>query len=485
MKKTWLIILSALLLFVPSVLVFFSGDDWFHLRITQIGSLGEFLNFFSFSHTAQSAAFYRPLPTQLFFYIFQHLFGLTAWPYHLFVLICFGYSLYLVYLFAGKIQKSTTKEPRTINFALITTLAYGLSISNFTRLYFLSAFQEISLVIFSLLCLLSFPKSVLKTIVFFVLALLSKETAVVIPLLLLLFNFKYLKKNSMHLTSVICISVVYLYFRFMVFGGAVGDSYVWNFSPVKAANTLMWYVLWSFGAPELLVDYVGSGLRLVPKFFVDYPVWWKVIIPLLGGTLLTTLILFIQRGRGLLRYYVTRNDELKTQSIQFMKYILFFLISISPVIFLPSHKFALELGLPLVGFSLAIAWLIPKKLNILSFCFFAFFVFLNLSMNYLTHTRHYSVSRGEISQKVYRYFSENYPQYPFGSYFVFINDSTDHGEQWGQSKQISQALSGSDFFKVFYKIPDIKVYYQDIPDEYPTSDILRIQLSTKQFLINE
>ncbi len=465
-----------ILIFLPSLFVFFSGDDWFHLRITQINSIGEFLNFFTFSHTAQSAAFWRPLPTQVFFYVFQSLFGLTVWPYHLFVLICFAYSLYLVYRLAQR-------ELRTTSLALIAVIIYAFSVSNFTRLYFLSAFQEISLVIFSLLCLLNFPISKIKALVFFVLALMSKETAVVIPLLLLLYNFKEIKKNLVSFLPIGGILLVYLYFRFVVFGSPEGDSYVWNFSPVKAANTLMWYVLWSFGAPELLVDYMGSGLRLVPKLFTDYAVWWRVIIPLLLGTIGATALLFIQKIREL---FFKKGDGFPIRSgmTEVFKYILFFLITILPVLFLPSHKFALELGLPLVGFSLAIAWLMPKKLNILSFCFFTFFVFLNLSMNYLTYTRHYSMSRGEVSQSVYRFMREKYPTPPELQYFEFVNDADDNGEIWGQSKQISQALSSSDFFKVYYNNRDIKVYYQDMPEATPAG-WTPVYLSTKQFLPNE
>src|SRR5258706_3658921 len=462
-KKTHLlahVIFGCFLIYLPSLLNFFSGDDWFHVRITQFLSFNQFLDVFSFTHTNQSAAFYRPIPTQVCFFVFQALFGLNAWPYHLFVLICFGYSLFLVYQFARKQFGYESK-------AILATAIYGLSVSNFTRIYFLSSFQEVALVIFSLLCLLSFPNSKVKSIIFFVIALLSKETAVILPLLILLFNFKIIKKNLASILPTVVILLIYLFLRFKVFGNTVGDSYLWNFSPAKAANTLMWYVLWSFGAPELLVDYVGSGLRLVPKFFTDYPLWWKIILALLFGTLATSSLLLLKR--------------LKNIDSSFAKYVLLFLMTILPVLFLPAHKFSLELGLPLVGLSLCLAWLLPKKNTFLATIFFFFYIALNLSMNYLTYTRHYSVSRGAISLKVYDYFSKNYPIYPSGKYFQFINDSGDFGSQWGQSKQISQALSGSDFFKVFYKSSDKKVYYQDIPEVTP-SNKSPIYLSTKQFL---
>lgn len=460
MRKTYSLFIALTSIYILSIPNFLSGDDWFHLRITQIHSISEFLNFFSFIPNAQSAALYRPLPTQVFFFIFQKIFGLTVWSYHLFVLLCFSYSLYLLYLFAKKQFNDKTK-------ALLTVSIYGLSVSNFTRLYFLSSFQEISLVIFSLLCLLSFPKSKIKALLFFILALLSKETAVVLPVLLVLFNFTFVRKNFKQFLPISVVLAIYLYLRFKFFGNAVGDSYLWNFSPIKAANTLMWYALWCLGAPELLVDYVGSGLRLVPKFFTDYAFWWKIILPLLLGTITTISILFVQR--------------IKKVDLSFLRYLLFFLVSLTPVLFLPAHKFALELGLPLVGFSLVIVWLLPKRMGLVSYLFVCLYALLNLSMNYLTYTRHYSVSRAEISQRIYLYLSKNYPKYPTGSYFEFINDTEDNGKQWGQSKQISQAISGSDMFQVFYRDPSIKIFYQDIP-EARSLDQKPILLSTKQFI---
>ncbi len=438
--------------FLPLLGNFFSGDDWFHLRISQITTMGEFFNFFSFSANAHTASFYRPLSTQVFFFIFQKLFSLTVWPYYLFGLLFFGYSLYLVYKFSG---------------SKMVAFIYGISVSNFTRLYFLSAFQELFLVVFSLLTLVNFKKRPYLSLLFFVLALLSKETAIVLPLLILIFNHKDLKKNTVYLTSITCVSAIYLYFRLFHFGLATGDSYLWNFSPVKVINTLMWYILWSIGAPELLLDYVGSGLKLVPKLFIDYPVWWRFIIYPLVGAVISLLVLSFKK--------------LKQIDLNIVKYILFFLVTIAPVIFLPSHKFALELGLPLVGFSMAVVWLIPQKLSILSYCFFVFYISLNLSMNYLTYTRHYSVSRGEISKRVYNYFQTSFPKYPIGKHFFFVNDAKDYGNIWGQSRQISQAVSGSDIFKVIYNNSEARALYEDIDGkEKQNGDT--ISISTAQFL---
>jgi hypothetical protein len=460
-KKAQIIsILVLVLLYAFSISTFFSGDDWFHLRISQINSLTEFTNFFSFVPTDQSAAFYRPLSTQVFFFILQKMFGLTVWPYHVFVLLCFSYSLYLVNQFAQREFKDSTK-------AWLTMIIYGLSVSNFTRIYFLSAFQEIALVIFSLLCLLSFPKSIFKSVCFFVLALLSKETAVVLPFLILIFNYKNIKRSSFRLLVFLIPLLVYLYPRLNLFGMVAGDSYHWVFSVGKTLNTIFWYILWSFGAPELLIDYIGSGFRPIARLFTDYPGWWQVILFLLFGTLSSSFLLFL--------------TKIKELNFSLLKYTLFFILSLSPFIFLPAHKFALELGLPLVGFALSVAWLLPKKKSYLSVVFLLFYTILNLSMNYLTYVRHYSVSRGEISQRVYSYLVQKHPTYPSNSYFEFINDTTDNGKEWGQSKQVSQSLSGSDMFKVFYKDKSIKVFYEDFEDDRPDK-LVPVRLSTEYFL---
>ena len=475
------------LFYLPSLGNFFSADDWFHLRLSQIDSLQQFFNFFSFSQNQETASFYRPLSTQVFFFLFQKLFGLTAWPYYLFGITLFAISIYLVKKFSSLYLDNQT--------SILAAIIYGVSVSNFTRVYFVSAFQELFLVVFSLLTLINFKSKPKLSLMFFVLALLSKETAIVLPALILLLNYKHIKNNFQSLQSTtyptIILSIVYLNYRFLHFGLATGDSYLWNFSPTKMVNTLGWYTVWSFGAPELLADYVGSGLRLIPRFFIDYPFWWPLIIfpllILLTGTLMAFLFnlyrhreetksLWRSPARGLLQYFVIRNDSVG-------RFALFFVISLLPVLFLPQHKFALELGLPLVGFSLALALLLQKSKHHLFLFSFSLYLFYNLSMNYLTYTRHYSVSRGDISQKVYQYFLEKYQFPPQNKYFMFVNDAIDNGAIWGQSKQISQSLSGSDFFKVFYNNKDYSVYYQDIPEsKHLLPEISAINLSTKQFL---
>ncbi len=449
-KTLELIIVFSVLLFSPSLFNFFSADDWFHLRLSQIENFSQFLNFFKFTSTLQSASFYRPIPTQLFFFIFQSLFGLNQIPYYFFVLICFAFSLFLVYQLSFLLSKSA-------NQALITTFIYSFSVTNFSRIYFLSAFQEIILVIFSLLCLIKYlEKKHFWSLIFFVLALMSKETAVIIPLLLVGLNFLNQKLKIKKLLPFFLILSLYLYLRLQVFGLTQGDTYVWNFSPKTTLNTLMWYVIWTLGAPELFVDYLGGGFRVIPRFFTDYPIYSYLI--LIG--LLSTISLLILNT---IRHFKKLN-----QLTLFAGF--WFLITLLPVIFLPQHKFTLELGLPLFGFALFISQVTVKhKLGILLLLVFLIF---NLSMNRLTYTRDYSTRRANLSRQIYKHLQNNYPDITSNTNFIFTNEKT--------TIQIDHAISGSNMFQVFYHNHNLEVFYPH-STQAPTPTKSPITIDSNQF----
>lgn len=456
--------LLAIFLYLPSLFTFFSGDDWAHMRASQILNFSEFLNFFSFTHNAQSLTFYRPLPQQVFFFLFSNVFGINALPYHLFVIICFGISLFLLFKLAQKLKFSDTQ-------ASLSVFLYAIAVANFPRIYFLSAFQDVLLPLFVIASLIMFlDRKYILSIIFFIFSLMSKETAVVTPLLLLGLIFLTHKNKIKNIVPYFAITLIYLFLRFKYFGGAEGDSYVYNFSIQKILNTLFWYIAWTFGAPETLVDYVGSGLKIVPKFFTDFPVW-SIIILLELGSLISIFIISLL--------------TLKNQIIKNSRFILFclflFLVSLAPVIFMPWHKFTHALSLPMIGSSLALGFLFANR-NIFVKLFLFVYIITNISMMLFIYPRHYSVNRALISQKVYQYFSVNYPTPPADSYFMFTNNKTSRNEGRNQSKEVSFALSQSDFFKIFYQDRNYEVQYEDIARNSTPSGT-SILLDSSQFLI--
>lgn len=424
------IIIFSVIVFFPTLFNFFSADDWFHLHLSQINSLQEFLNFFSFVSNDQSAAFYRPLPTQLFFFIFHSLFRLNAIPYYFFVLISFAFSLFLVYQLAFIMTKSKFQS-------LITLFVYGFSVTNFSRIYFLSAFQEIALVIFSLLTLIKFlQQRYFLAIIFFILALMSKETAVVLPLILFCMAVYQKQHRLQKLIPFFLILAIYLYLRLQVFGLAEGDTYVWNFSPKVAFNTGLWYVLWSFGAPELFADYVAGLTRIIPRFFTDYPFYsYFILIGLLWSLFLLTLNV-LKNGVNKLSIFAA----------------IWFLLTLLPVLFLPQHKFALELGLPLFGFALFLSQII--KFDFTGKLFLVAFLIFNLGINYLTYTRHYSTRRAVLSQRVYDYVLKNHHPCPTDKPFLFYNSGkTDY------ALDIELTISGPNMLKVVCNNKQIETFF--------------------------
>lgn len=503
-NKRWKLIVIigiCLLLYVPSLGQFFSADDWFHLRVSKVASINDWFHFFSFVKNSHSISFYRPLSTQVFFGLFYKLFGLNAWPWYLFGLSIFGLSLALIYRFVeliGKFSKDLNVK-MVENLALLTTFFYGLSVTNFTKLYFVSIYQELFMVVFVLGSLIFYlQKKYFLSWCLFVLGLMSKETAMVLPgLLVLLELFRRgsligLKKMNFRLWRVYVVTLLgYLSLRLIWFGAPVGDSYGWNVSVLRMLNTIFWYGLWSLGAPEFLVDYVRSGLRIVPRFWMEYPVWGWFVLSGLGvlmclGILMLIKILIFKKG----------------EAIRWLVFIGFwFLLSLLPVLFWPNHKFVLELTLPMVGVSLGLAWLVltfqfkrnsdsRNTFKLIGFCdvrwlsllFVSIWFVYNLGMNYLTYKTNYSVSRSVVARRIYTFLEKNYLKYPNGKYFLFVNDTDYVNDEWGSSKQINLAISGSDMFRVLYDDPQLRVYYEDsLPDDIPEENRL-IRLSSKIFL---
>jgi hypothetical protein len=466
-KFGWvLIIIFSLLLFSPSLANFFFGDDWFHIQISQINNINQFYSFFSFYQTPQSATFYRPISTQVFHFIFGSFFGLNPIPYRIFILLLFALDLLLLYkllvIITHKVKQS-----------LIALLIYGISATHFVKIYYLAATQEIIMLFFGLLSTILYlkNKSILNKlfcIIFFILALLSRETAVVFPALFFLLDWGKKEINLKKLAPFLFIVILYLILRLGIFGGTIGESYVWDFSIKSSLNTLAWYSLWSLGAPELLVDYISSGVNIIPRFYSDFPAYSYVILLSVILTAVSFFIVLIRNFRDIGRNIIS--------------YFGIFLIGILPVIFLPWHKFALELTISLIGFSLFFsALLIKERIKIISIITLCLFILLNLETNFINYKTNYSIKRADLSREVFNYFTLNYAQPPLDSYFEFVNDTPNYGKSWGSSKQIADATSQSNMFKVMYKNPDYRIFFEDIPASKPLKS-RRIAISTAMFL---
>ena len=476
---------------------FFSTDDWYHLQLSRLHSWTEWFNFFRFVPTVQRGASYRPLSTQAFFWALSELAGLHAWVYYA---CSFGLFLVSIWLLRRFLLKLTHSE----QLSWIATLVYAVSQTHFTHLYFLSSAQEIFLVLTTLICLLALLaksswRADLLVWLGFIGALMSKETAIILPGLIgLVLLFRYTQSKSFFSWSTLWQKVVvarwrmwlgtiliwggYLYERFQVFGVSttIEQSYTFDLSPVQTLHTLRWYGLWSLGAPEALIDYMSGVIQVLPRFFTDYPRL---------GTWSLILTIGVLSGLGLVSGWwllsQVRAKRTGTGTFSQLVFIVFgglwFLGTLLPVLFFPQHRFALELGLPMIGFALIIAALLQSRPRWVIVSFLSLYLVLQLVSVQLTQRTHYTVLRSRISEKVHTYFQEKYPAWPANTYFVFLNDTANHGAAWGSSKQISQALMQDNYFKTAYPDQEMYVYYEDFPFT-PPEGYDRVELSTQQFL---
>lgn len=489
-----LFFLLILIFFGKGLNNYFLGDDWFHLNITQINNLREFFNFFNPFKNPQQTAFYRPIPNQLFFFLNQSLFGFRPFYYHLSIYLLYIASIYLfnrLLIILNFSQKSRH----------LAILIFALSATHFTRLFFISAGQEVFMVFFVLLYLVLFltekNRLKIKAQLCLVLALLSKDTAVIAPIILfflknknLLINSNDLKnthkikqfivKNLDFLLSLFFVCF-YLFIRFYLFDQhMLGDeAYHFSFSIKEIVTSTYFYFWWLLGAPELIQDYMPKFYLFLPRFFSDFG-WFAYLIIILSILLLVLLIInFVINFKSL--KHLSRLKKI------FFAFIFIF-IGLLPVIFLPKHRFTIQLGLPMLGMAMLLAiFLDSHKKQSLTIVTVLIFLALNFASIKMSEKSHYSITRAHIAEKAFDYFTTHYPKMEPNS-IVFITNGQTVGHDvasWGSSRQVAFALWHDNFIQALYKDKTIRMEYEDLPKD-DLADILAdektIYVSAEEFL---
>jgi len=446
------IILLSCALYLPLLKNFFWSDDWYFLWISRISNFSEFLQFFSFGNNPHTTPMYRPLSTQTFFFIFSELFGLHAGPYYLFSFVVWATGLYILYLVLQHIFKKT-------NVALLMLTIYALSASHFARLSYLSAFQEILMFTtgLSAIYFICFKKRTALGIVTFVAALLSKESAVILPGLMIAIEvYKgdklFTKENIKKYLPILFISLAYIYLRFIAkdWTDLGTGNYTWNFSPLRALHTTVWYGLWSIGLPELVIHYVGNNASILPRFWTDFPMMSKI----LSGSFLLLIGAFSCAKISWLKSNIKNSKQWKMMFFG----LAWFVIGLLPIVFLPDHKYVLGQSLALVGMAMMLGQIIAGSQKYLGRIAFVSYIVLNIVSIVFLYQTHVSMQRSDIARRTYTYLVEKYTEAPVGMYFK--NDKPVQVAQWGQSRQIHQAV-GDYFFSVIYKQDYEHVAYED------------------------
>jgi hypothetical protein len=448
----------SIIFFLIGLSVFFTNDDFFFLKVSRVEDLSDFVSFFNPLHGPDGFGVYRPLTTQLYYAISRNLFASSHEILRIISLTGLFSVSYLVYKLSEKLTNSSTS-------AGISVFLYLVSATHYAHLFYSAAFQELGLAFFVLAGCLSLWRRPYLSVLFYILSLMSKETAVSYPLLVLLLYFFSdqvreqigTSKKLFILTSAhALVLLVYAYFRFFYYGFATGDSYLWEFSP-RILNTATWYLLWSFNLPEMWIDFIGPGLHINPNLF---KFWARETVVIFG--------LFV----GFLTLIVLTLKKIKFRLLFFSG--LWFTITLGPLLFLPWHKFTFYLTLPLVAVSIFLGDTLSqlKHRNIL----LVIWVLLAVSTFTLTHKTNWISQGAMVSQNIHSYLTSS--EVRNKNQIVFYDTPEDSTLPWSPSSVVKVALSDNNYFQVFW--PDVSAVY--LSEKPAKIDYGQLLVPARQFL---
>ncbi|MBX4206042.1 glycosyltransferase family 39 protein, partial [Candidatus Microgenomates bacterium] len=419
MKANWFLLvffIIAAILFSPVFSTYFTGDDFFHFKLGQTdGSLISFIRLFGFYPISiKHAAFYRPIFREALYNIFYSLFGLNYLPFRILQFIIHFINIFLIYVtFKKLINKKLV--------ALLTSFLFAVCAANVGSFYYLAGgIQAQGALMFVLLSLLSFiNKRKIISFVFFLLAISTHEMSIGLPLLLagIIYlqekSFKdFITKSIKQLWIYGLVLIVYLYMNFFVIGFSAAESaYKLNFNFKTLLNTLMWYISWSIGLPEMLLDFLLPGFKLNPNLLGFYGNYFKFIFP---AFFVTLIFIFISIVRSIKKIVV---DKI------FLFLIFWFIVGILPVVFLPIHKqtYYLQISLPaILGLFAYIATYRSSKFILIGFI--VSFLILNIASAKLADITYWAKLRGQVANKLVTDFKNQYPTLPRGTVVFIKND---------------------------------------------------------------
>ncbi len=327
--------LLVLLVFYRSSLEdFFFFDDFVYLERSQIGSLRDIPALFSverarFGLSEQNHS-YRPLSTNLYFGLLQLVFGPRPFPFHLANLLLLTTNAILVWRLLSLLGIGSATG---FAFALV----YAAGSANFDSQLWLSVCQELIFEMNALLAIVLFDRGTAKdrrlprwlALGAYGLALLSKEMAITVPVVMFLLGIvvRRLRTRDLlgRLSPFLLMTVAYLIWRSANFQFPSEGPYALKVGSFVASH-LVQYALWSVEA------FFGSGQKEVALL---------AVIALAVGFLLLP----------------------RERKSHFAFFLMWFLVSLLPVLFMPNHIFRYYLAFPMVGVVGAIALVADDRLR--------------------------------------------------------------------------------------------------------------------------
>ena len=444
----FLFFLILLFVFFNSFKIGFFADDYFYLKISKIGNLSQFINFFS----PQKSYFYRPLTSEVF-YFFYHL---THSIFFLHLIVFAVYFLGLIFLF-----RIINKLFRDTRLSFLFIFLYAVNFTHVFQLYAINTFQEIALFAFLTISFYFYIyNKKAASLGFFIFALLSKEAALIFPLWLLLFETFFLKKNSTKSIKNIFIFVIAsVFFIFIYKNGAFSAMKLNNYSPVLSirlmTNNFIWYLLWSLGFPSFLPDYLRTFFSMPLDSF-----WLKFGQPDFVIYFFSMIFYNLAILTELLIYFFSNSLKKIIKTVFFI--LASFAVFITPFIFF-IHKWMVRLTIPLIFIiffqSWILFWLIKNKKRGWRFFSVATIIFY-LIFNYFGVKVHEDTSTYLLETKIYnnvRQYINIHKDEILKYRTIFFKDTTyDLPKGWNGSEKLKMSLGDQNFLDHFF--PNNNVY---------------------------
>lgn len=449
-----LIFFITFLFYFQSFNYFFSQDDFIHLDASKAQNFGQFLNFFNPYAIFEDIFQYRPLSTQLYFFLNNSFFSINHLPFRIEILLFHFINIYLFYLLVF----NTIKDKKV---ALLSSLFYGVSAVHFLSIFYISSFQQILKSTFIFLSILSFQKYVISldkkliviSLLSFVAALISKETSIILPLLIIpldvirVGNIKF-KLFFSRLWPFLLISIFYLLIKVFSFQATFNQGgYQITTDIFDLTTNLKWYFLWIFGLPEALQFYPS----LKPLSLIQF----SKGMPFGIATLTSFFILFISALILFVKNVIPKK-------LLFILALLFF-IPLLPVLFLKNHSYPQYLDLSLLAFLPLLSLLIinskTKALKILSMLTIFSFLGLQFFSIQLSIYTHWTTYRSDLAYKYYQYLLVDHPSLPANTTIIF------NGRQ-DLLDELKVALANMHALRVWYpeKVKEV-LYLQNLDNK--------------------
>jgi len=438
-------------LFKNAFSTYFLNDDFFFLKITRINSFSQFVNFFSPLRQYS----YKPVSTEVFYFLI-HLFNENIFIAHLLGFFVFFIGIYYLYKIIFFLSKNKI-------LAYLTTGFYAINFTHVFQLYYLGTFQEVFLFTF---LAISFYKLLTgkntQAIIFFVLALLSKETAVLfVPFLIIYKLFVNKKIQWKKLVSYLILGLLFtLIYQYSLKYVTSLDNYRITSNLKLVVNNFLWYFLWALGLPNFTSLYFTSILKPPgPEFYKMLSNFPEIKIFYLLMISYYSLFLI-----SLIYFFIKHLNKLKKFIYLIICLFTYFFIFLGPILFF-EHRWMVRLTLPLIFIVLIQTYLIAnfikagKILRLISLVLIILYLILNILGISIHESSSTFLLESRFTINAKKYFEKNKKEIVKHSTLYFIDSTNIKYNPWGGSEKLKVTFGDQNFLDHYFPGSKLKAVY--------------------------